>query len=310
MIHSSIAQVVGDTPVVRLDRLFAGTGATVLAKLDYLNPIGSTKDRVARHVIEQSISRGLIAPGGHIVESSSGNFAIALSALGPLYGLRVTCVVDPVITDANLTILRHLGATVVMVDDKDEHGGYLGSRLREVREIVDTDPRAMWINQYANELCWQAHVEGTAAEMADQIDVDVDLLVVAVSTTATLHGTARGLRRRWPALRTAAVDAEGSVIFGGQGHARRLPGLGSSQPSRLMTADQVDDIVRVCDADAVRGCRDLLRTEGILAGASSGALVAGIRAILDRSEDGLTVATILPDRGERYLGHLYGTSAE
>lgn len=305
MIHNSIAQVVGGTPIVRLDRLFAGTGATVLAKLDYLNPFGSTKDRVARHVIEHSMRRGLLCRDGHLVESSSGNLGIALATLGPIYGIRVTCVVDPTITAANLTILRSLGADVVMVREKDAHGGYLATRLRRVHEIVAADPGAVWVNQYANELCWQAHAEGTATEIINQVDLPVDLLAVAVSTTATLHGTATGLRRRWPGLRIAAVDAKGSVVFGGSGHPRRLPGLGSSQPSRLITAADVDELIYVSDEEAVRGCRDLLRTEGILGGASSGALVAGIRSIANRLGGNATVVTILPDRGERYLDLVY-----
>jgi cysteine synthase A len=301
MIHDSIVDAVGNTPVVRLERLFGGTGVEVLAKLDFLNPFGSTKDRVAKHVIEQALRHGLVRPGGQIVESSSGNFGIALASIAPRYGISVRCVVDPNICLPNLQIMRGLGAEVEMVSEPDGEGGYLGTRLRRVGEIVAENPEVWWVNQYANEMCWQTHAEGTAAELLDQIADPADLLLAAVSTTATLLGTTRGLRTRWPDLRVVAVDAHGSVVFGGHGSTRRLPGLGSSRPSQLMRRSEIDDLVHVRESDAIEGCRDLLRHEGILAGASSGALVAAARQLAPGLAPGTRLLTILPDRGERYL---------
>lgn len=302
MIHGSITEAIGNTPVVHLSRLFAGTNIEVFAKLEYLNPFGSTKDRVACYVIEQSIRRGLIGAGGRIVESSSGNMAIALAAVGPLYGLSVTCVVDPAICELNVTILHRLGAEVEIVRERDDHGGYLETRLRRVREIVASDPKILWINQYTNELCWQAHAASTAREILDQADAPMDILAVAVSTTATLVGVARGLRPVWPRLRVMAVDAEGSAVFGGPTRPRRLPGLGSSRSSALVKPGDVDDLIQVCEADALAGCDDLLHTEGILAGASSGALVSALRRRAPSLPLGTRVITLLPDRMERYLG--------
>lgn len=301
MIHRSIAEATGNTPIVHLARLFADTDIEVFAKLEYLNPFGSAKDRVACYVIEQSMRQGLVSAGGRIIESSSGNMAIALAAAGRLHGLSVTCVVDPTICELNRTILHRLGAKVETVQDRDDHGGYLEARLRRVHEIIASDPKILWINQYTNDLCWQAHAASTAREILDQADAPMDILAVAVSTTATLLGVSRGLRPSWPHLRVMAVDAEGSAVFGGPARPRRLPGLGSSRPSALAEPGDVQDIVQVSEADALSGCNDLLRTEAILAGASSGAVVSALRLRAPSLAPGTRVITLLPDRMERYL---------
>jgi len=308
MICESIVEAVGDTPIVRLSRLFGGSGIEVFAKLEYLNPIGSSKDRVARYVIEQSVERGLVKRGGRIVESSSGNFGIALAAMAPLYGISVTCVVDPNICASNHVILRNLGADIEMVGEPDSDGGYLGARLRRVQEIVSADPQVLRVNQYANELCAEVHTITTAAEILRQVDAPMDLLAVAVSTTATLAGISRGLKASWPHLKLVAVDSVGSVVFGGQPGVRRLPGLGSSRRSEFMQASDVDDVIYVSEPDAIDACRDLLRSEGILAGASSGALVSALRGLAPALAAGTRAMIVLPDRGERYLDSVYGAS--
>jgi N-(2-amino-2-carboxyethyl)-L-glutamate synthase len=310
MIYESIADVVGRTPLVRLSRLFTESEVEVIAKLEFLNPLGSSKDRVARYVLQNLVARGMMLPGGRVVESTSGNFGIALAAIGPLFGLSITCVVDPHISRSNLVILRRLGAEVEMVVEPDRHGGYLETRLARVQGIVAEDPKALWINQYANELCWKAHVDGIAAELVDQLDRPADVLVGPVSTTATLLGTARGLRARWPELRVVAVDAEGSAVFGGRSQPRRLPGLGASRPSELLLPGEVDEVCRIGEPAAIQGCLDLLGSEGILAGASSGAVVSALRTLIPRLPSGSCVVTLLPDRGERYIDLVFGGSEE
>jgi 2,3-diaminopropionate biosynthesis protein SbnA len=306
VIHDSLAAAIGNTPVVRLARLFDGARCDVLAKLEYLNPVGSSKDRVARYVIEHWLADGTVIPGTHLVESSSGNFGLALAALGPLYGLSVICVVDPNICRENLAILRCLGATVEMVSEPDPNGGYLGTRLARVGQIVECQPNAVWVNQYANPLCWQAHYDGIAGEILEQVDGALDVFVAAVSTTATILGTARRLRERWPAVRVVGVDACGSVIFGGTPAPRRLPGLGSSRTPEILSKAEIDEVVYVREEDAIEGCHALLRTEGILAGASSGAVVTAVAQMRGRLPVDGRVLLLLPDRGERYLDLVYG----
>jgi cysteine synthase A len=305
VVSASIIECIGGTPLVRLRRLF-NDGPRVYAKLELLNPGGSVKDRPARYIIERGIRDGTIAPGSTIVESSSGNFGIALAMAARIYELDFVCVVDPRIAPLNLRILRQLGARVEMVTRPDDYGGYLHTRLERVRELVAEIPGAYWIDQYANELNARCHYDGIGSEIVEAMEGDpIDVLVVAVSTTATLLGAARRVRDTWPDVRVVAVDAQGSVIFGAPASKRDLPGIGSSRRPELLVDEEVDDVVYVDDYDSARGCRELLRGEGILAGGSSGAVIAAIQRIAPTLPAGARVVTVLPDRGERYMDLVY-----
>jgi cysteine synthase A len=306
MLYSSVVACVGRTPLVQLGRQFPPPGPTVIAKLELMNPSGSMKDRSAAYIIERGLADGTItAAKSHLVESSSGNFGIALASAARVYGLRFTCIVDPKTTPANLRILRRLGADVELVTEADDHGCYLGARLRRVVELCREEPGAVWVNQYANEGNWLAHYHGTAGEILADLVHPLDCLVVPVSTTGTILGLARRLRVAFPALRVIAVDAAGSVIFGGPAGARHLPGLGAGRRSELLAPGDIDEVVYVSDREAVAGCRTLATTEGILAGGSSGAVVAAIERIRPQLPRTWQVLTVLPDRGDRYLDQVY-----
>ena len=304
MVHDSIVGCVGHTPLVRLRRLFPQHGAEVLAKLEFLNPGGSVKDRPARFIIERGLEEGRIHPGAHIIESTSGNLGIALAMVARVYGLSFTCVVDPKISPTNLRILQQFGAQIDMVDQPDDQGGYLKTRIRRVHELLASNPGSLWINQYANQLNWQAHYHGAGGEIAAELDGPIDCLVVAVSTTGTILGLARRLREQSPRMRVVAVDAVGSVIFGGPPAPREIPGIGSSRVPELLSRAEIDEVIYVNDLEAAEGCRALVSYEGIFAGGSSGAVVAGIRKLLERRRGG-RILTLLPDRGERYLDLVY-----
>jgi 2,3-diaminopropionate biosynthesis protein SbnA len=303
-IKRSVFECVGDTPVVALDRLFAGE-TEVLAKLELMNPGGSMKDRSARHIVESGLADGTIPPGSTLVESSSGNFGIALAMAARVNGLRFICVVDPKTTRANVALLRQLGARVEIVSEPDEAGGYLHTRIRRVREVTAQTPGAVWVNQYANQRNWQAFYHGTGAELVRQLVRPPDHLFAPVSTTGSILGCSRRLRETFPDLQVIAVDAVGSVIFGDRPRSREIPGIGSSRVPELLSRHEIDDVVHVDDIDAARGCRDLLSAEGIFAGGSSGAVVAAIRRTLPRLSSRSRVLAILPDRGDRYLDLVY-----
>jgi cysteine synthase A len=305
VIHDSVTDCVGGTPLVRLSRLFPQPGIEVLAKLEMLNPGGSVKDRSARYIVEHGIHEGMIRRGTRIVESTSGNFGVALAMVALRYGLRFTAVVDPNASRTNLRILRQFGADIEMVHEPDSAGGYLHTRLARVQDLLAEDPDAVWINQYANDLNWETHAVTTAREVIEDCPEPVDVLVAAVSTTGTLHGLARGLRRRWPALKVVAVDAVGSVIFGTPPGPRMLPGVGSSRVPELLTPAEIDRVVHIDDTAAIRGCHRLLRHEAIFAGGSSGSVVAAIEEILPELPRPSRVLTLLADRGERYLDLVY-----
>lgn len=299
----TVLEDAGGTPLVRLGRLFPHH--EVLTKLELLNPVGSVKDRPARFIVQGGLRDGTLDSDTHLVESSSGNLGVALAAVSRLHGLGFTCVVDPKISSANLRILEALGAGISMVTEPDENGGYLSARIQRVHELVATLPNAMWVNQYANARNWQAHFHETAREVLEALDGPLDHLVAAVSTTGTILGLARRLRNVFPRLRVTAVDAAGSVIFGRPGGPRELPGLGASRVPELLRAEEIDEVVAVDDRGAVAGCRRLADAEGVLAGASSGAVVAALEDLTARWPAGTRALTLLPDRGERYLGSVY-----
>jgi cysteine synthase A len=301
----SVFDCVGNTPVVTLHRLFPDPDVEVIAKLELLNPGGSMKDRSARHIVEAGLQEGSIPPGSRLIESSSGNFGIALAIAARIHGLRFTCVVDPKTTRANVAILRGLGADVEIVTEPDRAGGYLHSRLRRVEELVTATPDAIWVNQYANDRNWEAYYHGTGAELSEQLVDPPGYLFAAVSTTGSILGCSRRLRERFPALRVIAVDAVGSVIFGAPAGPRELPGIGSSRVPELCRPEEIDEVVHVDDVDAALGCRELLMTEGIFAGGSTGAVVAAIARTLPALSRPCRVVAIFADRGDRYLDLVY-----
>jgi N-(2-amino-2-carboxyethyl)-L-glutamate synthase len=305
MIYQSVVDCVGRTPLVRLSRLFPYRGLDVIAKLELLNPGGSVKDRPARYIIEQGLRDGSISSDTHLIESSSGNLGIALAMVSRVYSLSFTCVVDPKISPANLKILQQLQANIELVDTPDNHGGYLETRIQRVHQLLRTIPRSQWINQYANQMNWQAHYHTTGAEILADLDQPVDCFVAAVSTTGTILGVSRRLRQAFPRVRVVAIDAVGSVIFGVSPGAREIPGIGASRVPELLSPQEIDEVVYVSDREAVEGCRELLATEGIFAGGSSGSVVAGIRKLLPTFPSTYRVVTIFPDRGDRYLDLVY-----
>jgi len=305
MIHQSVAYCVGQTPLVYLNRLFPQTSNQIIAKLELLNPGGSVKDRPAQYILLKGMNDGFIHPGTHLIESTSGNFGIALAMMSQVFGLKFTAVVDPKISPINLKILETYGADIDMVRTKDDQGGYLKTRINRVQELERTLPNGFWINQYANELNWKAHYYGTGNEIVASLDQPIDCLVGAVSTTGTMLGVSRRLRQEFPNLRVIAVDAVGSIIFGGSPGSREIPGIGASRIPELSTQLDVDEVIYVSDRESALACRTLLEREGIFAGGSSGSVIAAIQKLLPTLPSSYRILTLLPDRGERYLNLVY-----
>lgn len=304
-VRDSVFECVGNTPLVSLNRLFPQGDLEVIAKLELMNPGGSMKDRSARYIIDQGFAEGSIVPGSHLIESSSGNFGIALATAARLYGLEFTCVVDPKATSANVRILRQLGAHVDMVSEPDDGGGYLRTRIDRVQELQREHPGSIWINQYANERNWQAYYHGTGAEISAELERGPDYFFAAVSTTGSILGCSRRMRERFPHMRVVAVDAVGSVIFGSAPGPREISGIGSSRVPELLSRDEIDDVVHVDDVESATACRDLLSAEGILGGGSTGSVIAGITKMLPHLSRPSRIVTLFPDRGDRYLDVVY-----
>ena len=307
MIYESVVSCVGQTPLVRLSRLFPNQGLDVIAKLEFLNPGGSVKDRPSRFIIEQGLQDKTIDSKTHLIESTSGNLGIALAMVARVYNLTFTCVVDPKVSQTNLRILQLLGANIEMVHEPDDQGGYLKSRIRRVNQLVQAIPQSLWINQYANELNWKSHYYATGSEIVANLDGPIDCLILAVSTTGTILGVSRSLRQKFPHLRVIAVDAVGSVIFGAPPEPREIPGIGASRIPELLneSKSEIDEVIYVNDWESAQACRDLVAYEGIFAGGSSGSVIAAIRKLLPSLPSRYRIVTILPDRGERYLNLVY-----
>ncbi|MEU2671687.1 2,3-diaminopropionate biosynthesis protein SbnA [Streptomyces sp. NPDC007164] len=302
-----ILSTVGGTPLVELERLMPGFTSRVFAKVERFNPGGSVKDRSALNMVATKIRSGELVPGrSTVIESSSGNLAIGLAQICGYYGLRLVCVVDTRTTRQNIAILRAYGAEVEIIGEPDPATGeLLSARLHRVAELVATTPDAYWPDQYANPLNRRAH-ETTMGEIAEALDGKVDQLVVAAGTSGTLGGCAEYIRRHGLGTTVNAVDALGSVLFDSPVDCARLvPGHGASVAPKLLRRADADRVVHVGDLDCVVGCRTLVRREAILAGGSSGAVVAALTRLASGIPPGSNVVIVLPDGGDRYLDTIY-----
>lgn len=310
VIIESVDQAIGHTPLLHLTRLFAETAARrhldLYAKLEQLNPGGSAKDRPAVGMLADALASGRLRPGGTVVESSSGNLGVALARACTLAGVRFVCVVDVNANPTTVAHIRALGGQISLVSEPDPVTGLLGARHQRVRDLLTADPGAVNLNQYGNPANPAAHRTGTAAELLDDLDGDVDAILVACSTTGTINGFHQTLDDRGlDQTRLVAVDAVGSVLFGGQAGHRVLPGMGAGLVTDLSRQLEPDEVVRVDDGQAVAGCRVLARQEGVLAGGSAGAVVWALGTMLDRLPEGSRVAVVLHDGGVPYLQTVY-----
>ncbi len=277
-------------------------------KCEGFNFAGSIKIKAATEMVALAERDGILTPDSIIVESSSGNLGVALSLIAANRGYRFICVTD---TRCNLTtklMMTALGAQVHTVTEPDPVGGMLGARLRYVRELVAADPHHVWLNQYANPGNWRAHYRHTGPAIARRFQ-DLDVLFVGAGTTGTLMGCARYLRDTSHPARVIAIDAVGSVTFGGPPAPRMIPGLGTSVRPPLLDEHYVDDVVHVSEPDTVRMCR-LLAGHGFLFGGSTGTVVSGaLDWLANHDPHGrLVAAAISPDLGERYLETVYSRS--
>src|SRR5437899_2867813 len=281
-------------------------GMNLFAKLEYVNPVGSIKDRPAYWILKRAAERGEICDKTTVVESSSGNFAAALATFTHLVGLQFIPVIDPNISGTYESFLRRLCPTVVKVKDRDDTGGFLKTRLQMVMHLCATIPNAYWTNQYTNPAAVEAHYKLTAGEICADFDW-LDYVFIGVSTAGTIAGMSRRLKERYPKVRIIAVDSEGSVIFGGKPRKRHIPGIGSSIVPPLLSHAMIDDVVLIREYETVAACRELLTTHGLFVGGSSGTAFAAVKRYAPRMTGSWhpTVLFLCPDRGTPYLDTVF-----
>jgi cysteine synthase A len=304
--REGVLSLVGGTPLVELRRVYPGLEVRLFAKIEALNPGGSIKDRPALEILEAALRDGEIGPETVIVESSSGNMGIGLAQACAVFGLRLICVVDPKASQQNVQILKTYGAEIDFVAEPDPATGeFLPARLNRVRQIIAEIDNSFWPNQYANQHNSGSHFRTTMHELVTALGGRVDYVLCAASTCGTVRGCGEYARRHGLATQVVAVDALGSLIFSDEKGPRFLPGMGAGLRPPLCDLQYIDQVVHVSDLECIAGCRRLVRREGILAGASSGGLIAAVGKIRDRMPAGSTCVVILPDRGERYLDTVY-----
>lgn len=301
-----ILSAIGNTPLIRLSRFLPSARFQLFAKLESLNPGGSIKDRPAVEILEEGIRSGAIGPDTVIVESSSGNMGIGLAQTCRYHGLRFICVVDPKTAPQNIAILRTYGAEIDYVAKPDPvTGEFLQARLDRVQTLLREVGGAFWPNQYTNSRNPGAHYDTTMHEVATALGGKVDYMFIATSTCGTISGCSGYVRDHGLGTRMVAVDAVGSLIFSDKKAKRLIPGLGAGLRPPLCDMSLIDDFILVDDVECVVGCRRLVAREAILAGGSSGAVMAALERFQGRIPEGATCVVVLPDRGERYLDTIY-----
>ncbi|EJN06832.1 2,3-diaminopropionate biosynthesis protein SbnA [Phyllobacterium sp. YR531] len=303
----SLSEFIGNTPLVEIELPFSKNRFRIFSKLEMFNPGGSIKDRPALYMIQQAIRAGRIKANTHLVESSSGNLAIAMAMIAQQMKLRFTAVIDPNITKTNRALIEAYGASVDLVEERDEEGGFLHTRIRRVNALLREIPNAVWLNQYANPDNPAAHYRGAGEEIVRDMTVEPTHAFISVSTCGTIMGLARRLKETWPNIRIIAVDIAGSVIFGPSADRRRIPGIGASRVPEQLDRREIDEVIIVNDFESVEGCRLLVQEEGLLTGGSSGSVIAAIRKVAPQLPDNSVIITVLPDRGERYLDSVYNS---
>ncbi len=297
---------VPETPLTPV-RLECVSGSfEILLKLEGYNKYGSIKDRPARNMLAVLEREGRLGPDSTIVESSSGNLAVALAAACRDRGIRFIAVVDPKTTPENVERIRGYGGIIHLVDEPDASGGYLLTRLAAVKAYLDEDPSFIWTNQYENAANPEAHRTGTAVEIFRQAGRRVGSLFTSISTGGTLAGVSRFFRETSPETRIVAVDAAGSVALGGEPKPRKLTGIGSSRRSLFVKPSDYDDCIYVTDAEAFWACNALHQQTGLHVGGSSGASIAACaKALIAEPDLPGPIVTICSDRGENYASTIY-----
>ena len=290
-----LASAIGATPLVELPR-FARGAARIFAKLEWFNPGGSVKDRIARAMLDDAEARGLIAPGGTVVEATSGNTGVALALLAASRGYRCVIVMPEECGAVKARLMSAAGAEVV----RTPAGDRMAAAVARAAEIAASTPGAWVPGQFTNPVNPRTHFETTGPEIAEQAGGRIDAWVAGVGTTGTFVGVARYLGERHPGILRVAVEPEGSILNGGAPGPHEVEGIGLSQIWPILDRSLIDEIITVPDAPAFATCRELATTEGLFVGGSSGAAANAAFQIARRLGPGKTVVTLFPDGAERY----------
>jgi cysteine synthase A len=296
---------VGDTPLVSI-HMDEFPALKLQAKLEFYNPTGSVKDRAACYIIQKLLDTGDIDRDTTLIESSSGNFGIALAAYCKKRGQKFIAVVDPHITTLNEVLIRSFDARIIKVDQPDDFGGYLLTRVKTVKELCKQIDNSYWVNQYGNPYNAEAYYHTLGAEICGQMD-NIDYVFMGVSSGGTITGVSRKIKERFPNAKVIAVDIYGSVIFGNPPKKRFIPGIGSSMRPDILNMAKIDDVVMMDEVSTIENCLALLKKHYIFAGGSSGSVFGAIKKYFANRKitKKLDIVAVFADRGERYANTVY-----
>ena len=303
MIYTSLTDLIGRTPLMRLSNF--APDYQILAKLEYFNPGGSAKDRVAAKMIEDAEQAGILQPGATIIEPTSGNTGIGLAWVGTAKGYKVILTMPDSMSAERQSLVKAYGAQIVLTEGKK---GMTGS-IEKAKELQASIPGAVILGQFENPSNPKAHYLSTGPEIWADTDGKVDLFVATVGTGGTLSGTGRYLKEQNPDIRIVAVEPAASpLLSGGQAAPHKIQGIGANFIPDTLDREIYDEVFPVTDEDAMKTANRLSKTEGLLVGISSGAAAFAAAELAKRPENqGKTIVTLLPDTGERYLSTgIYG----
>lgn len=299
-IYQNIAELIGNTPLLELRGMEKKyqLKARLLAKLEYLNPSGSVKDRAALGMLKDALEKGLIAPGATIVEPTSGNTGIGLAALAASEGFHLILTMPETMSVERRNILKAYGAEIVLTDGTQGMAG----AIEKAKELVEQIPGSFLPGQFENPANARAHFETTGPELWRDTDENIDVFVSAVGSGGTITGTGQYLRQQKPEIRIIAVEPETSpVLSGGAAGAHKIQGIGAGFVPEVLDTEIFDEIMTVDNEEPFAMARELAKTEGILVGISSGAaLYAAVQAAARPENEGKTVVVLLPDSADRY----------
>lgn len=300
-IKNSLTELIGHTPLLALRRWAKQQqlAAEIVAKVEYFNPGGSVKDRVALSMITDAEEKGLLKSGALIIEPTSGNTGVGLAWVASVKGYKIILTMPETMSLERRNLLKALGAQLVLTPGSEGMGG----AIRKAQEIQAETPGSLILQQFENPANPLAHERTTAEEIWQDTDGQIDIFVASVGTGGTLTGTARGLKKKNPNIRIVAVEPAGSpVLSGGKAGPHKIQGIGAGFIPKILDTSLIDQIIPVTDEDAMRTSRELSATEGLLVGISSGAAAFAAREIAkEESNQGKRIVVLLPDTGERYL---------
>jgi cysteine synthase A len=297
--HSIISSTIGSTPLVRLNRICENIDARIYAKLEFFNPLGSIKDRIAASMIEAAEIDGQINPQTLIVEPTSGNTGIALAFICAAKNYRLCLTMPDTMSEERRRLLKHLGAELVLTPGAEGMKGAIG----KAQEILESEKGAFMPNQFGNPANPRAHRETTAEEIWRDTEGQVDILIAGVGTGGTITGVAQVIKPRKPSFKAIAVEpADSPILSGGEKGPHKIQGIGAGFIPEVLDQSLIDDVVTVTNDDAFETARSAAKLEGILCGISSGAALKAALEVASRPESaGKNIVAIMPSTGERYI---------